>query len=96
MPQRLTTQQRSAQTGALRFGSLKYMSPERREGDRGEIASDVYALGLTLLELLRGSWLPLLPLDVAEHDEALATLAPLGTGSRRLREFADLIVLRDH
>ena len=68
-----STQQRSAQTGALRFGSLKYMSPERREGDRGEIASDVYALGLTLLELLRGAWLPLLPLDVAEHDEALAT-----------------------
>ena len=68
-----STQQRSAQTGALRFGSLKYMSPERREGDRGEIASDVYALGLTMLELLRGAWLPLLPLDVAEHDEALAT-----------------------
>ncbi|MSP54697.1 MAG: serine/threonine protein kinase [Myxococcales bacterium] len=66
-----STQQRSAQTGALRFGSLKYMSPERREGDRGEIASDVYALGLTLLELLRGEWLPLLPLDVMEHDEAL-------------------------
>lgn len=67
-----SSQQRSAQTGALRFGSLKYMSPERREGDRGEIASDVYALGLTLLELLRGEWLPLLPLDVQEHDEALA------------------------
>ncbi len=66
-----SSQQRSAQTGALRFGSLKYMSPERREGDRGEIASDVYALGLTLLELLRGEWLPLLPLDLAEHDEAL-------------------------
>lgn len=68
-----SSQQRSAQTGALRFGSLKYMSPERREGDRGEIASDVYALGLTLLELLRADWLPLLPLDVVEHDEALAT-----------------------
>ncbi len=68
-----SSQQRSAQTGALRFGSLKYMSPERREGDRGEIASDVYALGLTMLELLRGDWLPLLPLDVQEHDEALAT-----------------------
>lgn len=74
-----SSQQRSAQTGALRFGSLKYMSPERREGDRGEIASDVYALGLTLLELLRGEWLPLLPLDVSEHDEALAThVARLG------------------
>lgn len=64
---------RSAQTGALRFGSLKYMSPERREGDRGEHASDVYAIGLVLIELLRTDWLPLLPMDLHEHDEALAS-----------------------
>ncbi|MBM4393832.1 MAG: serine/threonine protein kinase, partial [Deltaproteobacteria bacterium] len=64
---------RSAQTGALRFGSLKYMSPERREGDRGEHPSDVYALGLVLLELLRTEWLPLFPMDVQEHDEATAS-----------------------
>jgi serine/threonine-protein kinase len=63
---------RSVQTGALRFGSLKYMSPERREGDRGEHAADVYALGLMLLEILKGEWLPLLPMDVAEHDETVA------------------------
>ena len=63
---------RSAQTGAMRFGSLKYMSPERREGDRGEHAGDVYALGLVLLELLRTEWLPLLPLDTDEHDRAIA------------------------
>ena len=63
---------RSAETGAMRFGSLKYMSPERREGDRGEHAGDVYALGLVLLELLRSEWLPLLPMDVGEHDESIA------------------------
>lgn len=63
---------RSAQTGAMRFGSLKYMSPERREGDRGEHAGDVYALGLVLLELLRTEWLPLLPMDTDEHDAAIA------------------------
>ncbi len=63
---------RSVQTGALRFGSLKYMSPERREGDRGEHSADVYALGLMLLEILKGEWLPLLPMDVQEHDEAVA------------------------
>ena len=63
---------RSAQTGAMRFGSLKYMSPERREGDRGEHAGDIYALGLVLLELLRTEWLPLLPMEVQEHDEAIA------------------------
>lgn len=63
---------RSVQTGALRFGSLKYMSPERREGDRGEHAADVYALGLMLLEILKGEWLPLLSMDVQEHDETIA------------------------
>ncbi|MDP2306182.1 MAG: serine/threonine-protein kinase [Pseudomonadota bacterium] len=63
---------RSVQTGALRFGSLKYMSPERREGDRGEHSADVYALGLMLLEILKGEWLPLLSMDVEEHDETVA------------------------
>ena len=63
---------RSVQTGALRFGSLKYMSPERREGDRGEHPADVYALGLMLVEILKGEMLPLLPLDPTEHDEQVA------------------------
>lgn len=63
---------RFARTGNVRFGSLKYMSPERREGDRGEVPSDVYALGMVLVEVLRGSWLPALPLDPEEHDEAVA------------------------
>ncbi len=62
---------RAAQTGALRFGSLKYMSPERREGDRGEHPADVYALGLMAAELLQNAWEPLLPLDTGEHDEAV-------------------------
>jgi hypothetical protein len=48
------------------------MSPERREGDRGEHSADVYALGLMLLEILKGEWLPLLPMDVQEHDEMVA------------------------
>jgi serine/threonine-protein kinase len=77
---------RSAQTGALRFGSLKYMSPERRDGDRGEHAADIYALGLLLLEVLRGEWLPLLPMDIAEHDQAvskaIARLDQLGMPNR--------------
>jgi serine/threonine protein kinase len=79
---RSTQALRSAQTGALRFGSLKYMSPERREGDRGEHPADVYALGLVLLELFRGESLPLLPMDAVEHDAAIraatAALPALG------------------
>lgn len=68
---RFNSEARVAQTGVLRFGSMKYMSPERRLGDRGDHASDIYALGLVLLELLLGREVPLLPLDCNEHDSAL-------------------------
>ncbi len=63
---------RLAQTGALRFGSLKYMSPERRAGDRGEHSSDIYALGLVLIEILLGEILPIIPLEAGEHDRYIA------------------------
>lgn len=65
---------RGAKTDMLRFGSLKYMSPERREGERGEHASDIYALGQTLYELLTGVWMPMLPMELAEHDEDIGKL----------------------
>jgi serine/threonine protein kinase len=60
---------RLAQTGALRFGSLKYMSPERRTGDRGVHSCDIYSLGILLIELMLGELLPILPLDQPDHDE---------------------------
>ncbi|HJN75431.1 MAG TPA: serine/threonine-protein kinase [Myxococcota bacterium] len=65
---------REAETAMLRFGSLKYMSPERREGDRGEHTSDIYSLGLLLMELLEGQWLKVLP-DGPRHHEALRKAA---------------------
>ena len=75
---RFTSEARVAQTGVLRFGSMKYMSPERRLGDRGDHASDIYALGLVLLEVLLGRAVPLLPLDRNEHDTELErTIASL-------------------
>ena len=70
---RFASESRLAETGALRFGSLKYMSPERREGDRGDHNADDYSLGLMLLELLLGQPQPLLPLDHDEHDRHLAS-----------------------
>ncbi|RME26108.1 MAG: serine/threonine protein kinase, partial [Deltaproteobacteria bacterium] len=63
--------ERQASTGAMRFGSLKYMSPERRDGARGDHPSDVYALGLVALEMLLGELLPVLPVGTAEHDALL-------------------------
>jgi serine/threonine protein kinase len=65
---RFDAEERVARTEAIRFGSLKYMSSERRDGDRGDHSSDVYSLGLVLLELLHGDTLPSLPMDRASHD----------------------------
>jgi len=60
---------RLAQTGGVRFGSLKYMSPERRRGDRGDHTSDTYALGLVMLEMSLGKLLPIIPLEPKDHDD---------------------------
>jgi tRNA A-37 threonylcarbamoyl transferase component Bud32 len=65
---------RSAQTGMVRFGSWKYMSPERKEGDRGDHAADVYSLGLVLVELLGTSLIKGLPVSPGEHDNQLRQL----------------------
>jgi serine/threonine protein kinase len=43
---------REAKTQALAFGSAAYMSPERFMGEEDRISGDVYALGVTLYELL--------------------------------------------
>ncbi|MDG1481524.1 MAG: serine/threonine-protein kinase [Myxococcota bacterium] len=64
---------RLAQTGALRLGSLKYMSPERRGGDRGDHSCDIYALGIVLMEMLLGELLPVVPLDERQHDRLIAS-----------------------
>lgn len=63
---------RVARTGALRMGLIKYVSPERREGKRGGPASDVYALGVITLEILRGRWLRRLHSRNPSHDRHLA------------------------
>ena len=44
---------REALTEALRFGTARYMSPERADGIEGAFI-DIYALGLILAELLGG------------------------------------------
>jgi serine/threonine protein kinase len=71
---RFTHDLRAAKTGVMRFGSMKYMSPERRNGARGEHSCDVYSLGLVLIEMLQGEMLPLLPIDPHEHDDAMARI----------------------
>lgn len=63
-------EEREASTKMFRFGSLKYMSPERRDGDRGTHPGDTYSLGLMLMEMLQGSWLGLLP-EPPDHESAI-------------------------
>jgi len=65
---------RIAKTAAFRFGSLKYMSPERREGERGDHASDLYSLGLVIIELLNGRIAQPLPGEASAHEESLVRL----------------------
>ncbi len=65
---------RHAKTEAFRFGSLKYMSPERRDGARGEHAADIYSLGLVIIELLTGRMPQPLPFEPHEHERALTKL----------------------
>jgi len=69
---RFNHEARVAHTAMLRFGSLRYMSPERKEGSRGDHPGDVYALGLLMIELLVGNKSKNLPVDRAPHDSAIA------------------------
>ncbi len=45
---------REALTQSLRYGSIRYMSPERRKARPDSPAGDIYALGCVLLELILG------------------------------------------
>jgi len=65
---------RQANTQAFRFGSMKYMSPERRAGSRGDHAADVYGLGLVLIELFGRQIHEPLPTDDSLHDDAIEKL----------------------
>lgn len=51
---RFNHKERKGQTTVFTFGSPKYMSNERKKGDRGSHSSDIYSLGIMLLELLSG------------------------------------------
>ena len=64
---------RVAHTSMMRFGSLRYMSPERKEGGRGDHSGDIYGLGLLLIELLSGQKCKILPVEPTAHDAAIAS-----------------------
>ena len=61
-----------ATAGSLKKGIVRYLAPERRDGGTLTTASDVYALGIIALELLRGRWLRRLHSQNPAHDRQLA------------------------
>ena len=69
---RFNHEARVAHTSMMRFGSLRYMSPERKEGGRGDHAGDIYGLGLLLIELLSGKKCKVLSVEPSAHDAAIA------------------------
>lgn len=72
---------REAYTQQMMYGALAYSAPERDEDHTDTPAVDVYALGVTLFEMLTGRAL-ILPHDEMRHAEAMARqlrhLAPEG------------------
>jgi len=60
---------REGQTRTYQFGTARYMAPEQWLGGTVGPAVDVYALGISLLELLCGEWTPRLSLRVDQFEQ---------------------------
>ena len=66
---------RKGHTTVFTFGSPKYMSNERKKGDRGSHSSDIYSLGILLIELLSGKTLTQNPPNnQKKHDQFIQYL----------------------
>ncbi|MFT5354509.1 MAG: serine/threonine protein kinase [Polyangiales bacterium] len=90
----LTRDPRLAPKGAV-FGTPEYMSPEQARGEDAEAASDLYALGILLFEMVTGR----LPFRSADRDTLLelqrTAKAPSPRANRKdLPEAAEQICLR--
>ncbi|MBU0492603.1 MAG: protein kinase [Chloroflexi bacterium] len=63
-------------------GTPGYMPPEQIRGERTDARSDLYALGITLFEMLAGT----LPFDYEDQDDLI--VAPIRQTPHALRKFA--------
>ena len=60
-------------SGNEMVGTLKYMAPEQWLFNSVSSKVDVFALGITILELLQGAYLPKLPLNQFQHQQDIET-----------------------
>lgn len=79
---------REHSTQATIIGSKGYMAPERFDGKGDDPSSDVYALGITMIELLTGA-----PVTFPRHPDAHDTVLERITGKQGLPEgFREILV----
>jgi len=89
---------RAAQTGDVTLGSLNYMAPELLLGQPATVASDAYALGITLYEMLARTPFGLAGDAQPEHDAKVARVlsgisrAPLSPDADEILELLERLL----
>jgi len=86
---------REGQTRSVQFGTARYMSPEQWMNEELTAAVDVFALGITALELMSGQWGERLPLRSdkynAGRDRQISQLRDPRWGSVWWRQLEELL-----
>lgn len=83
---RAETGTREANTSAWRFGTPRYMAPERHDGVEGP-ASDIYSLGIVLAQMLTGEKASDPPTNADRHHKFSADVVE-GVSGRLLAELS--------
>ena len=93
---------REGETRSVQFGTARYMAPEQWLNEEVTPAVDIFALGITLIELLKGEWAGRLPLRPdkynAGRDEHIQSIRDPIWGAvwwRRLEELLQDMLSQD-
>ncbi len=92
---RSEAESREGLTASMQFGTTRYMAPEQWLYGRAGRAVDIYALGVTLVELLTGGQLiraPLQPERFAAHLDSVLSVLPSVDWDRATRQALDDLV----
>ncbi|KAG8880140.1 hypothetical protein FRB98_005312 [Tulasnella sp. 332] len=94
----LGTKYFTTSSGLKGMGSMRWMAPELLNGDTKTTASDMYAFGMTIVEILTGNVpFPELhhpsPIIIAVLGGRRPPLEPIYRGKQSLRAFWDIVVL---